>query len=544
MANAFQQELATPSGGAQIFAQPASDPVDNSVANAINAVSGLAKMGFNEYKNFQQDKTIRGVTQSIALNQQAVSQGKMRIGDADLKDNAALSAAIVANPHLAIELRQAAIAVKGTDVTAELDQAARHDAEQAEAAQDSATSMFIQTSAQSGFAPTKADGSFDQEKMVDYGIKEQKRRQAIELLKSQNSSSTQAEREDVRRTKYERDVYASFSESKLDVLRDTVGRFNTEITRGTITPERENALVEASVQGIESSVRDLRAEVLAAGNTSSDADFFEAKFRASADAWTGQLTGEKSLAKRTSDNASWIKSNMFIDVADKLPVVTALSNSGINLDKLDIEDLREQEGQLPETGFSLGTTYNGADYVPLSGLLSNSAKVISYGKDWKNLDSVQEQTEVYRVANKTLNDGLNNFEDTTPDERIGLTNSLNVHVQAGSDVNNSVDSAVKFADYYNRPSLRNSLSKLSKDGSTSNKVEKLSDARLDYVSEMIKRAVGNLNYNPDTGRTGNAYTDALLGNIDTFYPYSSPKDTPIDTFKNELMGVEVTSSAE
>lgn len=538
MANVFQQELSQPTASAPVFSQPAADPVDNSVANAINAVSGLAKLGAKEYKNFQQDKTIKGVTRTIAMNQQAVAQGKMKIGDADLKDSATLSAAIVANPHLAADLRQAAITVKGTDVTAELDEAARHDQQQAEAAQDTATNLFIQTAAQSGFAPTKPDGSFDLEKMVEYGIKERKRTQDVELLKVKNSSTTAGEREDSRRTGYE-PIYTAFSEGKIEALQSTISNIGVDPVTGRPSPEDEQNLLVATTQGVEDAVSQLRSEALNAGLTSNDADFFEAKFRDSAKKWTDLFTGERSVANRASDNLKWIKANSQIQVANEYPNVWALSNSGVNLEKIDIEEIRQQEQSLPAEGVTLGTQYKGEPYIPLSGLLNNSAAAISYGKEFKSFNS-QEQVEVYKVADKTLKDGLSNFEATSPDERIGLTNSLNIHVEAASDVNNSVNSAVKFATFYNRPALRESLSKLSRDSATSNKVERLSDNRILYVEEMISRSVGNLKYNPDTGRTGNAYADALLGNIDTFYPYSSPKDVPIDTFKNDLFGAEVS----
>lgn len=564
MSNIFQTQLDTPTAPQQVF-RPASDPVDNGLANAINAVSNLSKLGVTEYKEFQSNKILKDITSQIAKNQMAVTQGKMKIGDADLKDNAVLSSAITAYPHLAPELRQAAIAVKGTDVTAQLDNQARYESEQEKNRQSQTKQMYINTAAQSGYAPTKADGTFDQDKMIEFGINEQGRQYTIGLINQKNQLRSDAltqqiqlkelnsidrgtvgEREDARRTDIEKHIYRGFATQKLDVLADTVGRFNTDFNQGKLTPAKEQMFLESVTKGTEDSVMQLRQEVLDAGGTSSDADVFVTKFREQANNYTKLLTGDRDLSTRTLNNLNFIKNNSELDVITSFPMISTLGNTGVNLEKVDsFKSLNKMEDSFRKSNTlnTISTDYTGEneDYST-SDLIKSSTAAIAYGKPFDAF-SPKEQQGVFKAAEATLSEGLKAFDTTTPEHRVGITNSLGVMVKASNDLGNSPEDIIKFSNLYNSPQMKNALVKLSKDSMTSGKLQKIADERIQYVETIFSKiGIKDLNYNEATNKTNNPVADALLRDLETFYPYNSLKGTSFEVYKKWLVGVKDSSS--
>lgn len=564
MSTIFQTQLDTPTAPQRVFS-PVVDPVDNGLANAINAVSNLSKLGVTEYKSYQSNKVLKDVTSQIAKNQMAVTQGKMKIGDADLKDNAILSSAITAYPHLAPELRQAAIAVKGTDVTAELDAQARYESEQEKNRQSQNKQMFINSAAQSGFAPRKADGTFDQDKMVEFGIQEQARQYTIGLINQKNQLASDAltqqiklkelnsvdrgtvgEREDARRTEIEKHIYRNFSAQKLDVLTNMVGEFNTEFNQGKLTPAKEQMFLDSITKGTEDAVMQLRQEVIDAGGTSSDADVFTAKFREQANNYTKLLTGDRDLSSRTLKNLNFIKNNTELDVITAIPLVTALGNAGVPLDKVtDLKDLTKMESSFrkSETLTTISTDYTGDQEDPtVSDLINPITRAIAYGKPFDSF-SPKEQQGVFKAAEATLKEGLKSFDTTTPENRIGITNSLGVMVKAANDLGNSPEDIVRFSNLYNTPQMKNALAKLGKDSGTSGKLQKIADERIQYVETIFSKiGVENLNYNDSTNKTNNPVVNALLRDIETFYPYNSLKGTSFEVYKKWLLGIKDSSS--
>jgi len=563
MSNIFQTQLDTPQASQQVFKQVAGDPVDNGLATAINAVSALSKLGAAEYKDYQQNKVLKGVAAQMAKTQQAIVQGTLKPSEGDIRDGAYITSVVTAYPDLAPEVRNIGITIRGTDANAQIDAASRYNSEEERNRQSQAKQMFINSAAQSGFAPRKADGTFDQDAMMEFGAKEQERQYTISLINQKNQLRSDAltqqlkirelnnvdkgGRVEARRTEFEKHVYENFAEQKLGVLQNRIGEFTSTVNQGKATTVEEQMLNESVIKGTEDSAMQLRKEALDAGLTSADADYFEAKFRNQADKFTKLFTGDKDLASRLSKNVSVIQSKGEMTIAKAYPIVYVASNSGIPFDKIafDSEGLNTAEVDFTTSGTltSITTDYTGESEKPTySQLLNSSTQAIAYGKPFDSF-SPKEQKGVFKAAEATLKEGLKAFDTTTPEHRVGITNSLGVLVKASNDLGNGEEDIVKFSNLFNRPQMKNALVKLNQDSMTSGKLQKIADERIQYVETIFSKiGIKNLNYNEATNKAGNPVADALLRDLETFFPYHSNRAVSFEAYKKYLLGIKDSSS--
>ena len=537
MSNIFQTELSAPQSQMQVFKQLPSESADNSVANTINAITGLAQIGTKAYQEKKETDLFKGYSAEVAKVLTARDQGKIKAGAADIQLNNIATQHIVANPQHTDRFRSVLTTMAGTNIQAEIDESARHEADAAQARGDTVFNSGVQFAAQLGYAPRSADGSFNQEKMFDFGTRARARDAKAAALKARNSSTSAGEREDIRRTSFEKELYADFGESKVKLLKESISewqRNNPEADPGT---DRDLAIV--LTQGVEASANEVRELALNSGMTHSDANAFEIQFRKDAKVWTSMFTGDKAASKLAKEWVDFADTTATMSAIEQQPLIHKASMIGLKPRTTNVTKLKRLFA--PSDSMS-STEYKGDSPATLNDVLRSSVKVLADGGRFRER-SVEEQEETYIDSVAYLNQQLPQFEAASPDVRNGITNALGVHIEVANQTDN-LENAVKFANYYNQPKVKLALERLNKDSNTSDKVMKISDERLKFVVDTINKTKGEFKYNPTTGTTDNLYINSLLGNLNTFYAYSSPKDTPLDTFKNELFGVTGSSSTE
>lgn len=138
---------------------------------------------------------------------------------------------------------------------------------------------------------------------------------------------------------------------------------------------------------------------------------------------------------------------------------------------------------------------------------------------------------------------MKDFDSTTPENRVGITNSLGIHVDVSTVTNPASDSVFKFAQFYNSGNMKGVLSRLHADSVTKPKIESLSKKRVSYIDQFVKdfRDSGmQVKYNAETNSSNFPLINELIGNIDTFYPYTG-FNVPLNAYKKSLFNLEDTT---
>ncbi len=540
MANVFQPDLGTPESQGKVFAQPASTPVDNTVANAINATSNLIQIGTDAYKTHQNNQVIKSVYAEATKNMSAVQQGRLKAADADIKDSAFMSSLLVSRPDLAPEIKNAYVTVRGTSPTEEVYKQLNHERELEQTQADTTKNTMLQAAANAGFVYVKEDGTPDVARMQVQGSKLLQQKYALDLLKLKNDSlPTAAERSAALRRDIEPEVN-SFMQGKVDVLVNQIDSMKVDPVTKKYTPEQEKQLFQGATNGIEKSVVQLRQMVIDAGGSAEDADYQEGRFRKTSEKYLATFTGDYSSAKLAGANLSYYQDTAGLDMAKKLSGITAASAAGINLTAIDPDDLVETNTEFTN---NIGVTTNRTGFDPYVGIptkaavANNAISAVAYGKPFANFQP-EEQNAVFNVANKTMNSLLKEFNTTTPQQRQSIANSINIISEAASAPSDDA-ATLAFANRFNKPDIKAALPSLSKDSATSNKVTEAADKRISYIDGMVKKAFQkspDLSYNAETNKVeGNPLLNSLIGNVDTFYPYSSlAQDQDLNAYKAKL----------
>lgn len=548
--NVFQTILPEGQNQGQIFSQPPSSPVDNTAANAINAVGGLLKIGTEAYNKNQQDKLVKGLAGNAGKYMAAVNQGTMKHADMMTKLSAETSAASAANPQLIPEFRQAVIGVTGTDITAEHAKDLAHADNLEKSQRDTAVNFNTQTAVNAGAGVYNDKNELDVYATAEVGKRLAARNAALEqarINKSLLPSAADAKAEDERQLTNAAeglygDQFGSVTQRALNMFNESGGNISQQqleqLGQGVQAHELAwniefNRLADSLGTDI-----DTRAKVKAYHDTSIKL----------LKTWA---TGDLNEATSKTRVLTALQKNPAITVAEQLSLATGYSENfgavGANLALTELpkaysNTISEQANNLTasqSTNLPFEPITVGKEDVQNANYTANTFN-LNTGRI--TLASVPPQAQASHVSDamKALKEYEVTFDSFKP---LQQENSVNTMIVV-SDANNTASSPKSievYAKYWNRPEFKNTFDKIIERGVNSAKSSKIANERSDYAVNKINglKATTSVVYDIKTGKTNSPLVNELIENLNTFYPYTSDAKTEdLETLKASLFGVK------
>lgn len=531
MSTIFSPILQGGTNQGQIFAQPSSTPVDNSTANAINAIGGIVKIGTDSYNQAQKDKVLKGLAGEASKYQAAIDQGTMKPRERDAKMAASTSAAIAADPVSAPEIKQTVRAVVGADPTEAQYKDLNHATELEQTNQDTAKTTFVQKSVSEGYVKYLPNGEKDTAAMEQYGIKALARDHALEM---QKKATVNAEgRSNAFKTAYE-PHYQELANSKLDVLTQAYEMMPRDPVSGLMNPAQVRELGIKTTQGVEASVQQIRSQVISGGGTSQEADYYEKNFRETSTKILQSFTGENADPKLLASNLKFMQDSQGFKVTQHFPTIAGATAAGVKLNPMDQSTFEAGMNKSIAAGESVSSFYATS---PQQAVAEDAVSALVSGKPYNTFPDYSK-AEIFKTAQSTLkNFGTESLAKATPEQRKAYGLSLNV-IGVQSAVPASPQGEQLYADYFNKPEVSKNLATLDSAGDTADLPKQIANNRLPVVEAAIKDAFKKnpkLEFDSKTNSfKDNPYLTSLVRNIDTLYPYSgNPQD--IQDYKDTLL---------
>ena len=523
MSSIFSNQLSEPVNQIQTLRQAESTPVDNTAANVINAITGLAKVGSDAYTVNQNKKVISSASDFAAKQMAAVDQNpNYSYADAMAKIAANTRGLLVSNPQLTSEIQGSVRAVTGANVTEEHAKQQAHAERAAQVSTDTTQATFFQKAASEGILYKRPDGTVDKERTEKYGQDAFARDHALDMMKAQTVNKEN--RSDVVRRDFE-PFYNDFVTDKTTLLGNVVQ--SMDVKDGKYSLEQQRALSQSIDEATESSSQQIRAQVLKAGGSYADAGEFEARFRKHAETTKANYTGDYGAANTQAANAQWVANRNKEQAAELLPVAVILGSAGVSVGAGDLKMLSKNSDY---KGITNATTQLNA----LNNTLIN-------GESFSTVP-VAEKGYVVRTTYASLVDNLKRANNTTPEVLNTIGNGVKVMSQASTTPSSAADQ-VNGANFFNREDFKQALPQLAKNPATAPAITSAAQTRLIYVDALIKdkfKTISGLKYDPKTNTTGDSYVNQLIQNIDNLYSYSGNQSgQSLQDYKSELFNLPV-----
>lgn len=531
----LQPMLPQPEGGSKpdtIFSQPAIMPVNNTTANAINAVTGLVSVGTDAYKTHQNNQVLKGISETFTKNLAAVQQGTLTTADAEVKNSAYMSAQLVARPDLASDMKNLAVTILGNSPTEELNKHLNHQRQEEQAMNDLNTRDNVSTAAKAGMGILKPDGTLDEAATAKVGITLNAQHYHLEQLKLQQSLIPSGEKLKEQQISALMKAVEPVATANLD---SGVSASNQlfDSTAGKPKQDQLNTLAAAAQQHHLNLIQNINnlGDSLGASPEARKAviDYYSSVNKPLMETATGDL----SDSKQVSTNLAATTDHPALNIAQRMQFAVGFQKNFPGT----ANNLFTGALNAPGATTAAQTEINGASdavntgaSLPLSASPTNIQNTVNAfnsmtgNRDYNSLHPT-EQAPVLNLATQVGVKAEQSFGLMTPLQQTNYTHTVNVISQAASQATTdkaTPDQIKQYSDYFNRPAFTDTYDKLFHRNINPTVVDSITKDRIAYATKTIQGLVKSdpaIKYDADTDKTNNATVNSLIGNLNTFSKY-------------------------